>query len=224
MALVIGFDVYGTLVDPLGMQTALASVVGDAHAAAAAQLWRTKQIEYAFRRALMAAYQDFAVCTRDALRFTLAAHGVPVADDVERVLLEHYLRLPAFADVAEGLRALRGLGATMLAFSNGLERDVRTVLSNAGLLDLFDGVVSVDDLRTFKPDPAVYRYLVDRGGAPESETWLVSSNGWDVIGAKAAGLRAAWLDRAGTTLFDPWEFRPDAVIRTLGEVSSHLAL
>lgn len=78
--------------------------------------------------------------------------------------------------------------------------------------------MSVDDLRTFKPDPAVYAYLARRAEHPVAETWLVSSNPWDVIGAKAAGLRAVWVKRQPETVFDPWDVEPDIVVSRLDEL------
>ncbi len=83
-------------------------------------------------------------------------------------------------------------------------------------------MISVDDLKTYKPKPRVYRYLAERLGLPLQSTWLASSNGWDAIGAKAAGLRAAWIKRnAGDTL-DPWGITPDLVAPNLEAFSSHL--
>jgi 2-haloacid dehalogenase len=83
-------------------------------------------------------------------------------------------------------------------------------------------VISVDDVKTYKPDPRVYRYLAERLGSPLENTWLASSNGWDVIGAKAAGLRAAWIKRNPGAALDPWEITPDLVAPHLEDFSSHL--
>ena len=103
----------------------------------------------------------------------------------------------------------------MLAFSNGVELSLRTVLGNAGVLPYLEGVVSVDDIKTFKPNPDVYEYLVNRGGRSREDTWLVSSNPFDVIGAKSGRLRAAWVKRSSEVVFDPWEFEPDIVVTDL---------
>jgi 2-haloacid dehalogenase len=83
-------------------------------------------------------------------------------------------------------------------------------------------MVSVDDLGTFKPDPRVYEYLSQRLETPIEETWLVSSNAWDVIGAKNAGLRAAWIQRSPQAIFDPWNVEPDLVATDLRELASKL--
>ena len=221
MALVLGFDVYGTLVDPWSISRHLAPLVGEQEASRAAELWRSKQIEYSFRRGLMEAYADFDTCTRHALLHTLATAGVrPTPVQVDD-LLTAYLRLPAYDDVAGGLTAFRAQNARMLAFSNGTAASVREVLENAALLGLFDDVVSVDEVSTFKPDPVVYRHLVARGGAQATDTWVVSANAWDVIGAKSAGLRAIWIKR-GDVAFDPWGIESDFVAESLPDAASIL--
>ena len=217
----IGFDVYGTLVDPLAMVAHLGPFVGD-RAEQAAALWRQKQIEYAFRRGLMRRYVPFTVCTHQALLFTLSSLNVSAAEDDVAHLLAAFDDLPAFADALPALTTLKAEGHVLVAFSNGMESAVRTVLARAGLVPFLDGVLSVDDLRTFKPDPAVYTYLAQRLGYPKETTWLVSGNAWDVIGAKAAGLKAAWVRRSPGAVYDPWDLEPDVVVDTLQSLAGRL--
>jgi 2-haloacid dehalogenase len=193
-----------------------------ARAAAAAQLWREKQLEYTFRRALMRKYADFDVCTLQALRYVSASLGVSLDEAEERALLEAYLHLPAFADVREGLRMLKRAGYSLVALTNGTLRSARRVLENAGIGEYLEDVLSVEPIATFKPDPAVYA-LVNKLSAGRAEpAWLVSGNPFDVIGAKAAGLRAAWLRRDPQRIFDPWEFSPDLVVGNLEELCQKL--
>src|SRR6185437_15964405 len=109
------------------------------------------------------------------------------------------------------------------ACSNGTEKSVRGLLERASILEMFEEIVSADDVRTFKPDPAVYQYLIERVKAPKESVWLVSSNPFDVTGAKACGLRAAWLRRDSIRTFDPWEFAPDAVFGGLEELAAKIA-
>ncbi len=218
----LGFDVYGTLVNPLAMAEPLRALVGE-HAIPFAALWRTRQLEYSFRRGLMRRYVDFDVCTRQALLYTQQALGCQLPESDQDRLLEAYLYLPMFNEVAAALDALKAQGHQRVAFSNGVEASIRALLMNAGVLPLLDDVVSVDDLRTFKPDPEVYAYLARRVQRPPSETWLVSGNAWDVIGAKAAGLRAVWVRREPDAVYDPWEVEPDAVISQLDELPAWFA-
>lgn len=218
----LGFDVYGTLVDPLALAEPLRTLVGE-QAIPFAALWRIKQLEYSFRRGLMRRYVDFDVCTRQALLYTQQALGCRLPESDQDRLLEAYLYLPMFAEVAAALDALKAQGHQRVAFSNGVETSIRALLMNAGVLPLLEDVVSVDDLRTFKPNPEVYAYLARRAQRPPSETWLVSSNAWDVIGAKAAGLRAAWVKRQADAVFDPWDVEPDVVVSRLDELPAWFA-
>lgn len=213
----VGFDVYGTLVDPLALAEPLQALVGE-QAVQFASLWRTKQLEYSFRRGLMRRYVDFDICTRQALRYTQQALRCELPESDQGRLLEAYLYLPVFPEVVASLAALKIQGHRLMAFSNGVEASIRALLANAGVLPHLEDVVSVDDLHTFKPDPEVYAYLARRTGRAPAETWLVSSNAWDVIGAKAVGLRAVWVKREPDTVFDPWEVEPDVVVSRLDEL------
>ncbi len=221
MAEALGFDIYGTLVDPLDMDEHLGEMVGE-EAARFSALWREKQIEYTWRRGLMREYADFGVCTRQALDFAALSFGLELSGEQRERLVEEYQNLRPFPDVLPGLGRLRSEGHTLVAFSNGVERTARELLRRGGVLDHLEDVVSVDDRGTFKPDPEVYRHLARRLGRPVEETWLVSSNGWDVIGAKSAGLRAAWVRRNPETIYDPWGIEPDLVAEDLEQLAGRL--
>jgi 2-haloacid dehalogenase len=220
-ASVLAFDVYGTLIDPLRMEDHLRAVFGD-RAREASEIWRGKQIEYSFRRALMKKYQNFDVCTAQALRFVCEQLSVSLDEKTLRNLLEKYLQLPTYPDVPGALAELEARGFLLVACSNGTESAVRGLLERAGVLSRFSEIVSVDPLRTFKPDPAVYEYLVARARAEKEMVWLISSNPFDVTGAKACGLRTAWVQRDPTKVFDPWEFEPDLVVRGLDQLPGKL--
>jgi 2-haloacid dehalogenase len=217
----IGFDVYGTLVDPLEMRSHLEAIAGDL-AGQMARLWREKQIEYTFRRALMQKYENFDVSTEQALIFAANSLKLNLREEDRAKLIEAYRRLPAFPDALPAIRTLKSAGFKLAAFSNGVEASLRALLENSGILPYLDAVISVDDLKTYKPDPRVYRYLAERLGLPLENTWLASSNGWDAIGAKAAGLRAAWIKRNAEDLLDPWGINPDLVASNLADFASLL--
>ncbi|MDQ4043131.1 MAG: haloacid dehalogenase type II [Actinomycetota bacterium] len=218
----IGFDIYGTLVDPLEMNEHLRPLVGEDLADRMSELWRAKQVEYTFRRALMRRYEDFGLCTKQALVYASHVLGVELSEEEQEKLIEEYQNLRPFPDVQVGLEAMRSKGHTLVAFSNGVEAAARTLLERAGVLPYLEGVISVDDLRTFKPDPQVYLYLAGRLQRRPEETWLVSSNPFDVIGAKAAGLRAAWIQRTSDAQFDPWDIEPDLVAPDLEALAGEL--
>ena len=214
---VLGFDVYGTLIDTSAVGVTIDAILpgrGPAFAAA----WRQKQLEYTFRRAAMKSYRDFDVCTAAALDYTASAFGAKLTGAQKTKLLERYRELPAFPDVVSALDALHAQGARLLAFSNGVPQTVHDVLQHAGILDRFEDIVSVDEAKTFKPDPVAYLHYVRRACATCSECWLVSANPFDVIGAISAGMLAVWVQRDRTIPFDPWEVEPTAVIHDLSEL------
>jgi 2-haloacid dehalogenase len=220
---VLAFDVYGTLIDPLSMEEHLRAAFRE-RAKEASELWRSKQIEYSFRRGLMKKYRNFDACTAQALRYVSAQLGISLSEEAQEKLLAKYRQLPAYPDVPGALDELASRGFIIAACSNGTESAVRGLLDHAGVLARFSKIVSVDPIRTFKPDPAVYEHLVSELRAQKERVWLISSNPFDVIGAKACGLRTAWVQRDPKRMFDPWEFEPDAVVHGLGELKGILKI
>lgn len=220
MAITLGFDIYGTLIDTHGVTTKLRTLVGDA-APAFSRYWRDKQLEYTFRRGLMQCYQPFLVVTRQALDYTCAHFNVDIAELDRQALMEAYRTLPAFGDVTDALQQLQAAGFRLLAFSNGTAAAVNTLLEHAGIKPYFLDIVSVDEIQSFKPDPAVYRHFLQRAGRQSQENWLISSNSFDVIGAQAAGMQGAWVQRSPQAVFDPWEFTPTTTVSNLRQLAAY---
>ena len=217
MPTTLALDIYGTLIDPLAVKTALLAHVGD-EASAFAETWRSKQLEYSFRRGLMGAYRDFSQVTRAALDFACETHGAGITEDDKIKLMNHYRALDAFPDVAPALGALQQKGAALHAFSNGVADDIAALLDHAGLDDRISSIVSADEVQTFKPDPRFYAHFLKRTGTVAGTTWLVSSNPFDVIGAAACGWRTVWVKRDPNAVFDPWDHVPTATISSLLEL------
>ena len=220
MKITLAFDVYSTLVDPSGMAKHLTDDLGP-QAVEFADFWREKQLEYSFRRGLMRNYADFSICTSDALNFACRRFNAAIPPERRSELLGLYQHLPRFDDVAPGLDSLR-TGFRLFAFSNGKRSEIYTVLSNASVLDYFEGIVTADDVRSFKPDPAVYTYARRVTKTWSSPFWLVSSNPWDIIGARSAGLSAAWVQRSEEKIYDPWGIDPNVTVRSLIDLSAAL--
>ena len=218
MTTTLAFDVYGTLIDPFGISQRLQSIAGE-QTPAFAQMWRDKQIEYLFRRGLGRDYRPFSVCTSQALDYTALQMQVELSTADKQELLARYRELPAYDEVAYALHKLMDDGYRNYAFSNGEPDDLAGLLAHAGLDAALDGIVSVHDKQSFKPDPAVYRHFLQQTGATKQETWLVSGNPFDVIGAHMAGWRTAWVKRDPTAVFDPWDIEPDAIITDISELA-----
>lgn len=133
-----------------------------------------------------------------------------------------YGELPAFDDVVPALDQLRDAGIRCVAFSNGTVDAVSTLLTRAGVESHMDDIVSADEVKRFKPDPAVYAHLRTRLETRPEHTWLVSSNPFDVIGATHAGLRSAWVRRSSDAPFDPWGIEPDMTVTDLEALAQRL--
>lgn len=214
----LAFDIYGTLIDPHAIAARLREHLGD-RAKPFSQLWRTKQLEFSFRRGLMGEYADFSAVTRDALDFVDATLDARLSDLAKEQLLDIYTRLDAFEDVTEALATLRNQGRRLYAFSNGHPRDLQSLLTHARIVDLLDGIVSVHDVQSFKPDPKVYAHFCHSTNSEPARTRLVSSNGFDIAGARASGWQTAWLKRDAGDIFDGWCPGPEMTISTLAELA-----
>src|SRR4051812_11312586 len=118
---VLAFDVYGTLVDPIGIARALAAIV-PTDATRIAEIWRQKQLEYSFRLTVMERYQDFEWVTARAFEYALAVTGVTLDAQQRAAILAQYDNLAPFPEVEAGLQALRAANVPMVVFSNGSPR------------------------------------------------------------------------------------------------------
>ena len=221
MTVALAFDIYGTLINPHGVVDELSRHVGE-RAQEFSNVWRDKQLEYTWRRALMQRYQNFPVCTRQALDYADTLLQTGLGDTAKASLMEVYRVLPAYDDVPVSLQALADAGFRMFGFSNGVADAISGLLEHAGIDQYFEGVISVDALQTFKPDPDVYHHFIEVADTQAENCWLVSSNGFDVIGAVSAGIKAAWLKRSESVVFDPWEFEPTLVVRSLDELTKKI--
>lgn len=215
----LAFDMYGTLVDPLGIAGRLEPHVSDA--AAVATRWRETQLRYATLLTAMDRYEDFDRVTELALQHALAVARTDLSARTRSELVASFDELEAFPDTRSGLERLREGGHALAVFSNGTRAMIERVVSAAEIGDCFDDLVSVAEVRRFKPSPRVYEHAADRLGRPIGEAWLVSANPFDVMGAASAGMRTVWVDRTGAA-FDPLGPEPEIVVRDLDRLAAVL--
>ncbi len=221
VAEVLAFDMYGTLVDPIRIWMQLEYYIpGDAQRIA--EIWRQKQLEFTFRLTAMERYEDFEQVTRKALDYALATTGHSLETQQKDSLMAQYNDLERFADVEPGLQHLKDAGYTMVVFSNGSPAMLTGIMNAAHLTPYFNGFVSVDEVKVYKPSPIVYKHVASILGQPIDETRLVSSNPFDVIGAEAARMQTAWVNRSGG-LFDTLAPQPQMVVKSVSELAHVLA-
>ena len=211
------FDAYGTLFDVHSAVARLRDQVGG-QADALSQLWRTKQLEYTWLRALMGRHADFWQVTGDALDYALVRTSVDRA--MREPLMQAYLALDAYPEVPDVLRRLREAGRKTAILSNGEPKMLEAGAQSAGIDSLLDAILSVEEVGIFKPHPKVYQLAVDRLGVAADRIAFQSSNAWDVSGAGAFGLRAVWINRLGA----PPERLPGAAEHQLQDLSGLPAL
>ncbi|WP_417518941.1 haloacid dehalogenase type II [Minwuia sp.] len=187
------FDAYGTLFDVNSAAAHCAADLGDKWQPLA-EIWRTKQLQYTWLRALMDRHTTFWQVTQDALDYGMAALSI---DDpkLRQSLLDLYFRLDAYPEVKEVLTRLKDAGMKTAILSNGSPDMLDAAVSNAGLTNLLDAVYSVEAVGVFKPHGSVYQIPVDDLGLSPGEMSFQSSNGWDANGSKAFGYNVVWVNR-----------------------------
>ncbi|HXH83714.1 MAG TPA: haloacid dehalogenase type II [Candidatus Tectomicrobia bacterium] len=211
------FDAYGTLFDVLSV-TALCEEIFSGRGAALAQLWRLKQLQYSMLRSLMGRHRDFWHLTGDALAYACKSLGLSLTAQARDRLLDAYLHLTAFPDVKPGLEALRGLGLRLAVLSNGEPSMLEAAARSAGIRHLLDHVISVEDVKVFKPSPRVYELAPARLGIDVGAIGFVSSNSWDIAGAASAGLRTFWIQRSAAEPPEELGFEAERVVRALTDL------
>lgn len=189
------FDAYGTLFDVHSAVGRLRTDIGSA-ADDLSRLWRSKQLDYTWLRALMGRHRDFWQVTGDALDYALAGTGVNPAGIRDR-LMDAYLTLDAYPEVPATLARLKNAGMKLAILSNGEPAMLDAAVKGAGIDGLLDDVISVEAVGVYKPHPSVYRLAVDRLGVAPSAIAFQSSNAWDVHGGSCFGFRSVWVNRFG---------------------------
>lgn len=223
MRYTIAFDIYGTIINTSGVFETLKTIV-PYETQLFMETWRNKQLEFSFRRALMNCYVDFSVCTKEALDYACLLLDVSLSSGEKEALMNSYKTLPVFEDVEPCLVDLRAQGHRIYAFSNGSEKAIVQLLKNASIIEHFHGIVSVESQKTFKPNPKVYEYFNEASQSLKSESWLISGNSFDVIGASSYGMNTAWVQRSAKAVFDPWEYKPTITVKSLTDLPSEFTI
>ncbi|PPA70918.1 haloacid dehalogenase type II [Jeotgalibacillus proteolyticus] len=205
------FDVYGTLFDVHSV-TAACEKQFPGLGVQISQAWRKKQIEYLFLRQLMERYRPFDQVTREALRFTVKEHQENLSDLQEQQLIEEYHRLTPFNEVEDVLKALSG--NQLIILSNGTSDMLASLIKRANFTSYFTSILSVDKIKQYKPVPASYNLVLEDVDAAPEEVLFMSSNGWDITGAKSFGFQTAWINRSGLPK-EELGFTPDIIYSDL---------
>lgn len=186
------FDAYGTLYDVQSVAD-VTEAAFPGYGEYITQVWRLKQLEYSWMRSMMGRYQDFWTVTREALTYTLKTVGLDPDQRFFEDVIDAYNRLQPYPDAEQALAALGGYRLAIL--SNGSPKMLSALVRNSGLERYFEATISTDSKRVYKPEPRAYELVEERLGVRPDEVVFVSSNGFDVSGARSFGFRVARIER-----------------------------
>lgn len=190
------FDAYGTLFDVHSAAAAQAKLLAG-HADEVSRTWRQKQLEYSWLYTLMGHYTDFWTLTSNALDHALRASKCGVDATVREKLLRSYLELETFPEVPDTLARLHNDGKRLAILTNGSPEMINAVVTFSRIDGSLDFILSVDEVRNYKPSAAAYQLACDRLNLKPSDICFISSNAWDVAGAAVYGFVSVWVNRAG---------------------------
>ena len=212
------FDAYGTLFDVAAAARLAAQEGNDAALAnqwqKLAEIWRDKQLQYTWLRAITHEHCDFWQVTQDGLDFALEALSLDKNDARRERLLQLYWELQAYDEVPDMLRRLKEMGMKTAILSNGSPAMLDAAVASAGLVGYLDAILSVERVGVFKPNSRVYDLVGQHFNCVSQEVLFVSANGWDAAGATGYGFETAWVNRNNIPL-DRLPHRPKHRLNTL---------
>lgn len=214
----LAFDAYGTLFDVFSV-TALCEELFPGKGNQVAQVWRVKQLQYSLLRSLMGRHKDFWQLTEDGLVFATKSLKLDLTPDKRKRLMESYLSLAAFPDVKPGLEALKKQGVKLAILSNGEPKMLQAAAESAGINQLLDTIISVEEVKIFKVSPRVYNLAPERMKVTNPELGFISANSWDINGAASAGLNTFWIQRKAGDPAEELGFNADRVVSAITDLA-----
>ena len=212
------FDINETVLDLAGLRPRFAAAFGDAHVTAT---WFAMLLHTSTVCALTGVKTTFGELANTTLDSISARRKVTISPEHRSDILAGFAALRPHADVIPALEQLRSSGYRTVAFSNSSLKLVTSQITNAGLSDHYDEVISVEETGSFKPDRKVYEFVAGRLARNMNELRLVATHDWDTHGAMTAGMRAAYIDRTGAP-YHPLFHRPEVFASTMGDVVQNI--
>jgi 2-haloacid dehalogenase len=215
----IFFDVNETLLDLTPLRESVGKALGGRPELL--PLWFTTMLHYSLVTTVADRYSDFGAIGAACLRMVAKNHGITLDEEAAKRAVSPIRSLPPHPDVVPALERLREAGYRLATLTNSSKAAIAEQMKNSRLEKFFEQQLSVEDVGFYKPHAHVYRWGARRAGTDVSECLLVAAHGWDVAGAKWAGMRAAFIARPGQQLF-PLAPAPDISVRTLKELGDQL--
>jgi 2-haloacid dehalogenase len=211
---VCAFDAYGTCFDINSAAQNLAKEIGKDWLGFSTT-WRTVQLEYTWLRSLMKKHEDFWKVTEDSLDFAMESHKID--RKFRSKLLELYKKLNSYPELVMCLKHLKEKNVKTCILSNGSPSLLDELTVHAKVKELFDDLISIEDVGIYKPHPKVYELVTKKYNCKPEEVCFLSSNTWDIVGGGTFGYQSIWVDRFGKT-FDKLGYQPKFKIKDLSEL------
>jgi len=218
MPKVVVFDVNETMLDLRALDPHFERAFGDA---AVRRQWFQQFVQNFLVTVVVGTYVDFGTIGRSALDMVAERLRKTLTDEDRKRILGTMRELPPYPEVRESLERLRAAGFRLGTLTNSTKQVAEAQMQNAGLIELFEQVLSADEVKRLKPAGEPYRMAAERFEVPIGEVRLVAAHAWDVAGALHAGCTAAFVARPGMVL-DPIHKPPDVIGRDLSEVANKI--
>jgi len=206
------FDAYGTLFDVNSAAEKCKVKIGDKWEGFA-NYWRTTQLEYTWLRSLMNRHKDFWQVTEDSLDKSMQAFKID--SSMRNELLDLYKVLSTFPEAKEVLNKLKKKNYKLAILSNGTPSLLKELVKSNNLDNIFDDIFSIEEVKTYKPDPKVYNIPIKKYQIQKNEVAYLSANTWDVSAGGNYGFNPVWINR-NNSIFDNLDYVPKYQVKHLG--------
>jgi 2-haloacid dehalogenase len=219
----LAFDFYGTVLDVFSGTGPMCEQLFPGKGTQLAQIWRTKQLIYILMRNSMGRHREFSRVTEDALVCAANTLQLDLSAEKKKQLVDaFFFGQPTFPDVKPGLEALKKQGTKLVVLANGEQKTMEERARQVGILDLFDTIISVEEVKVYKVNPRVYNHGADRLNIANTDLGFVAAHSWDIMGAASAGLPTFWIQRSPTDVQEELGFRASAVVKGMTDLPSLL--
>jgi 2-haloacid dehalogenase len=164
-------------------------------------LWFTTMLQYSLVDTVTCDYHDFGTIGVACMQMVAQGHGIKITKNEAQDAVSAIRKLPAHPDVPIALKKMKDAGFRMYPLTNSPPSVLEAQMKNAGIAKYFDGLLTVDGLNVYKPHPRTYHWAAHQVKVPIQKCMLIAAHGWDVAGARLAGMRAAFVERPGKTLY-----------------------